>query len=55
MCFQALHDDVCFALWPLRRDDGSRDLVGAGGICSFDWPASVLANDVSNSRRARSD
>ncbi len=34
-------------LWPLRRDDHSGVLIGAGGRRRFDWPARVLANDVS--------
>ncbi len=34
-------------LWPLRRDDHSGILIGAGGERRFDWPAHVLANDVS--------
>ncbi len=34
-------------LWPLRRDDYSGVLIGAGGTRRSDWPARVLANDVS--------
>ncbi len=34
-------------LWPLRRDDHSGVLIGAGGTRHSDWPARVLANDVS--------
>ncbi len=34
-------------LWPLRRDDHSGVLSGAGGTWRSDWPAHVLANDVS--------
>ncbi len=34
-------------LWLLRRDDHSGVLIGAGGERRFDWPARVLANDVS--------
>ncbi len=34
-------------LWPLRRDDHSGVLIGAGGMWCSDWPARVLANDVS--------
>ncbi len=34
-------------LWPLRRDDHSGILIGAGGRWLSDWPAVVLANDVS--------
>ncbi len=34
-------------LWPLRRDDQSGALIGSGGTRRFDWPARVLANDVS--------
>ncbi len=34
-------------LWPLRRDDHSGVLIGAGGTGRSDWPARVLANDVS--------
>ncbi len=35
-------------LWPLRRDDHSDVLIGAGGIdWRSDWPARMLANDIS--------
>ncbi len=34
-------------LWPLRRDDHSGVLIGAGGRRRSDWPARVLANVVS--------
>ncbi len=34
-------------LWPLRRNDHSGVLIGAGGTRRSDWPARVLANDVS--------
>ncbi len=34
-------------LWPLRRDDHSGVLIGAGGTRRSDWPARVLVNDVS--------
>ncbi len=34
-------------LCPLRRDDHSGILIGAGGTRRSDWPARVLANDVS--------
>ncbi len=34
-------------LWPLRRDDHSGVLIGASGERRSDWPAHVLANDVS--------
>ncbi len=34
-------------LWPLRRDDHSGVLIGAGGTRRSDWPACVLANEVS--------
>ncbi len=34
-------------LWPLRRDYHSGILIGAGGRWLSDWPAHVLANDVS--------
>ncbi len=34
-------------LWPLRRDYHSGVLIGAGGERRSDWPARVLANDVS--------
>ncbi len=37
-------------LWPLRRDDNSGVLIGAGGKLRSDWPAHVLANDVSMRR-----
>ncbi len=33
--------------WPLRRDYHSGVLIGAGGTRRSDWPARVLANDVS--------
>ncbi len=35
-------------LWPLRRDDHSGVLIGAGGRRRSDWPARVLAIDISN-------
>ncbi len=34
-------------LWPLRRDDHSGVLIGAGGTRRSDWPARVLADGVS--------
>ncbi len=34
-------------LWPVRRDDHSGVLIGAGGTRRSDWQARVLANDVS--------
>ncbi len=34
-------------LWPLRRDDHSGVLIGAGGTRRSDWPARVLTNDIS--------
>ncbi len=34
-------------LRPLRRDDHSGVVIGAGGTRRSDWPARVLANDVS--------
>ncbi len=34
-------------LWPLRRDDHSGVLIGTGGTGRSNWPARVLANDVS--------
>ncbi len=43
MDVEALRADV--SLWPLRRDDSSRILIGAGGTLRSDWPAYV--NDVS--------
>ncbi len=33
-------------LWPLRRDDHSGVLIGAGGERRSDWPARVLTNGV---------
>ncbi len=33
--------------WPLRRDDHSGVLIGAGRMQRSDWPPHVLANDVS--------
>ncbi len=35
--------------WPLRRDDQSCVLIGAGGTLRSVWPARVLAYDVSTS------
>ncbi len=35
-------------LWPLRRDDHSGVLIGAGGERRSDWPAHVLDNDESS-------
>ncbi len=32
-------------LWPLRRDDHSGVLIGAGGTRRSDWPVRALAND----------
>ncbi len=34
-------------LWPLRRDDHSGVLMGAGGMRRSDWPVRVLVNDAS--------
>ncbi len=34
-------------LWPPTRDDHSGVLIGADGERRTDWPAHVLANDVS--------
>ncbi len=34
-------------LLPLRHDDHSGVLIGVGGTRRSDWPACVLANDVS--------
>ncbi len=34
-------------LWPLRRDDHSTVLIGAGGELRSDWLGRALANDVS--------
>ncbi len=34
-------------LWPLRRDGHAGVLVGAGWTRRSDWPARVLANEVS--------
>ncbi len=34
-------------LWPLRRDDHSDVLIDPGETRRSDWPARVLANDVS--------
>ncbi len=33
-------------LWPLRRDDHSGVLIGAGVMRRSDWSARVLTNDV---------
>ncbi len=38
---------VHLLLVPLRRDDHSGVLIGAGGMRRSDWPVRVLANDVS--------
>ncbi len=34
-------------LWPLRRDDRSGALIGAGGERRSDWPAPMQADDIS--------
>ncbi len=39
-------NSIC--LWPLRRDDHSGALIGAGGTRLSDWPARALVNDVSS-------
>ncbi len=39
--------------WPLRRHDHSGVLIGVGGTRRFDWPARLLANDVSTITRVR--
>ncbi len=46
---QACHAAVWieFAFWPLRRDYHSGVQTSAGGGRRSDWPARVLANDVS--------
>ncbi len=36
-------------LWPLRRDDHSGVLIGAGGRRRSGWPARVYSDDVSMS------
>ncbi len=33
--------------WPHRRDDHSGVLIGTGGRQRSDWPAHMLANDIS--------
>ncbi len=38
---------IIIRLWPLSRDDHSGVLIGALGTRRTDWPARVLANDVS--------
>ncbi len=40
-------------LWPLRRDDHSGVLIGAGGTQRSDWPARVLPNENRSIARAR--
>ncbi len=40
-CVQRIH------LWPLRRDDYSSVLIGAGGTQHSDWSAHVYADGVS--------
>ncbi len=42
---------VGIRVWPVRRDDSSRVLIGAAGMWRSDWPARVQAFGVS----ARSD
>ncbi len=42
-------------LWPLRRDDHSGDMIGAGGTQRSDWPARMLVNDVIDSPRVKSN
>ncbi len=46
---QACHEGCVYRIrvWPLRRDDHSCVLIGAGGTKRSDWPARVLANDIS--------
>ncbi len=39
--------NIRIRLWPLRRDDHSGVLIGAGEARRSDWPVRVLANDVS--------
>ncbi len=34
-------------LWPLRRDDHSGVMIGAGGVWRSDWPAREVVHDVS--------
>ncbi len=46
--FNVTHDRVPrIRLWPLWCDGRSGVLIGAGGTRRSDWPARVLANDVS--------
>ncbi len=49
VCVQACHAAVWIDihLWPLRRDDHPGVLIGTGETRRSDWPARVLANDVS--------
>ncbi len=52
VCVQACRAGVNrIRLWPLRRDDHSGVLIGAGGMQRSDWPERVYGVDVS----ARSD
>ncbi len=44
VCIQACHAAVCLEFAFGRLGD---DLIGAGGERRSDWPARVLANDVS--------
>ncbi len=57
--FSLVHFPPSFiCLWPLRRDYRSGVLIGTGGERRSDWPARVLANDVStriDSPRAKSN
>ncbi len=55
---QLCHAAVCieFAFWPLKRDDHSGILIGAGGTRRSDWSrACVLTRTDMHGARVRSD
>ncbi len=47
MCKRDAPTWVRIRLWPLKRDDNSRVLIGVAGMWHSDWPARVYSNDVS--------
>ncbi len=52
-CVLSCESPMCvrIRLWPLRRDDSSRVLIGTGGTWRSDWPDRVQTAGV----RARSN
>ncbi len=44
-CAACMYVRIC--LWPLGRDTRSGVLIGASGRRRSDWPARVLATDIS--------